>query len=77
MRAWLICLAWGSATLATGVASAQELSLETVVKIALSRNERAEIADQNVVSAEAAITKARAAFLPTISANASETARKT
>ncbi len=75
MRAWLICLAWGSATLATGVANAQELSLETVVKIALSRNERAEIADQNVVSAEAGITKARAAFLPTISANASETIR--
>jgi len=75
MRAWLFCLAVGSATLATDLASAQELTLETVVKIALARNERAEIADQNVISAQAGVTKARAAFLPTISANASETLR--
>ncbi|MEO7037313.1 MAG: TolC family protein [Polyangiaceae bacterium] len=56
-------------------ALAQDLSLQSVVKLALSRNERSEIADQNVISAEAAVTKARAAFLPNISASAGETWR--
>ncbi len=41
-------------------ASAQDLSLQSVVKLALTRNERAEIAAQNVVSADAAVSKARA-----------------
>jgi outer membrane protein TolC len=75
MRAWLFCLAWGSATLATGSCWAQDLSLETVVKIALTRNERAEIAAQSVVAADAAITKARAAFLPSLTLAAGETLR--
>jgi outer membrane protein TolC len=57
-------------TLATGSSWAEDLSLETVVKIALSRNERAEIADQSVVSADAAVSKARAAFLPTLTLSA-------
>ncbi|HEY4106757.1 MAG TPA: TolC family protein [Polyangiaceae bacterium] len=75
MRSWLFCLVWGSATLATVSSSAQELSLETVVKIALTRNERAEIAAQSVVIADAAVIKARAAFLPTLSMAAGETLR--
>jgi outer membrane protein TolC len=52
-----------------------DLSLEAVVKTALARNERAEIADQSVVSADAAVTKARAAFLPTLTMSAGETLR--
>ncbi|HWZ92339.1 MAG TPA: TolC family protein, partial [Polyangiaceae bacterium] len=60
-------------TLASGSSWAEDLSLETVVKIALSRNERAEIADQSVVSADAAVSKARAAFLPTLTMSAAET----
>ncbi len=56
-------------------ASAQDLSLQSVLKLALTRNERAEIAAQNVVSADAAVTKARAAFLPNISLSAGETWR--
>ncbi|HEY1536396.1 MAG TPA: TolC family protein [Polyangiaceae bacterium] len=54
---------------------AQDLSLASVVKLALSRNERAEIAEQNVVAADAAVTKARAAFLPSLNLTAGETYR--
>ena len=54
---------------------AQDLSLAAVVKTALSRNERAEIADQAVVSADAAVSKARAAFLPSLTLSAGETLR--
>lgn len=75
MRSWLFCLAWGSATLATSHLFAQDLSLEAVVKTALSRNERAKIADQSVVSADAAVSKARAAFLPSLTLSAGETLR--
>jgi outer membrane protein TolC len=46
-----------------------------VVKTALARNERAEIAEQSVVSADAAVTKARVAFLPTLNLTAGETFR--
>jgi outer membrane protein TolC len=89
MRSRLFCLAWGLATLATGHVRAQDatpanapgalppvdLSLAAVVKTALARNERAEIADQSVVSADAAVTKARAAFLPSLTLSAGETLR--
>jgi outer membrane protein TolC len=75
MRCWLFCLAWGSATAGTGAARAEDFSLETVVRVALTRNERAEIADQSVVSADAAVSKARAAFLPSLSLSAGETLR--
>src|SRR5450755_2828588 len=75
MRWWLFCLAWGSARLAAWSAQAEDLSLETVVKVALTRNERAEIAAQSVVAADAAVTKARVAFLPTLNMTAGETLR--
>jgi outer membrane protein TolC len=75
MRSWLICLAWSTVTLAAGSAWAEALSLDVVVKTALSRNERAQIADQSVASAEAAVTKARAAFLPSLNLSAGETLR--
>jgi outer membrane protein TolC len=57
------------------LARAEELSLEAVVKTALTRNERAEVADQSVVSADAAVSKARAAFLPSLNLSAGETLR--
>jgi len=75
MRSWLFCLAWGSTLLVAGSAAAETLSLESVVKTALARNERAQIADQSVVSADAALTKARAAFLPSVNLSAGETLR--
>lgn len=56
-------------------AAADDLSLQSVVKLALTRNERAEIADESVISADAAVTKARAAFLPTVTLSANETLR--
>jgi outer membrane protein TolC len=64
-----------SVLLSTTAGWAQDLSLQSVVKLALSRNERAEIAAQNVVSADAAVTKARAAFLPSLNMTAGETYR--
>jgi outer membrane protein TolC len=68
-------LAGCAALLITQQARAEDLSLQSVVKLALSRNERAEIASQNVVAADAALAKARAAFLPSLSLSAGETYR--
>ena len=51
------------------------LQLHEAVTMALSRNERARISDLNVVVADAAIERARAAFLPVISMNGSDTQR--
>ncbi len=64
-----------SVMLITSSGWGQDLSLASVVKLALSRNERAEIAEQNVVAADAAVTKARAAFLPSLNLTAGETYR--
>lgn len=56
-------------------AFAQEVTIVDVVRIALSRNERAPIADLTVDSADAAVTRARAGFFPTVTLTASETLR--
>jgi len=67
--------------LALGVAlvarpgAAQQTSLGEVIRLALERNERSAIAAMGVVSADAAVAKARAAFLPTVSLSGSETLR--
>ncbi len=71
-KAALVCV---SLLLLAANASADDLSLQSVVKLALSRNERAEIAEESLVSADAAVTKARAAFLPTVNLSASESYR--
>jgi outer membrane protein TolC len=73
LREALSLLVSCSVLLITTSGWAQDLSLQSVVKLALSRNERAEIADQNVISADAAVTKARAAFLPSLNLAAGET----
>jgi outer membrane protein TolC len=62
--------------LLTGVARGAEpappsgtpLRLDDAVRLALTRNERAKVADLNVVVADANVEKARAAFLPVLTA---------
>ncbi|HEX3595415.1 MAG TPA: TolC family protein [Polyangiaceae bacterium] len=51
---------------------ADVVSLSDAVRLALARNERSKIANLQVVSAEAAVHRARAGFLPTLSLGASE-----
>jgi len=51
------------------------LTLESAIKMALSGNERALSADQNVNAADARLTKARAFFLPNISVSSTYTRR--
>ncbi len=60
---------------ASGSVFAEELTLAQVVRLALSRNERTQIAALSVASAEAGVTKARAAFLPTVTLAGNETLR--
>ncbi len=48
------------------------LRLEQAVELALSRNERSRISDLNVVVAEAGVERARAAFLPVVTAVGSD-----
>jgi len=56
--------AWSGA--AAGAQGDGSLRIEDAVSFALSRNERARIADLNVTVASAAVDKARVAFLPTV-----------
>jgi outer membrane protein TolC len=53
-------------------AAVGSLRLEEAVRLALTRNERAKISDLNVVVAEAAVEKARAAFLPLLTAQGND-----
>ena len=61
-----------SALLAPQLARAEDLPLQEVIRLALARNERAQIARLTLVTADAAVTKARAAFLPSFNLGASE-----
>jgi len=54
---------------------AQELTLAGAVQLALTRNERSRLAGLNVESADAAVAKARAAFLPSVNFGGTETLR--
>ena len=49
------------------------MSIEQAVQLALTRNERAAIAELNVVVADAGVEKARTAFLPVLTANGTVT----
>jgi len=51
------------------------ISIEQAVQLALTRNERAAIAELNVVVADAALAKARTAFMPVLVANGAFTWR--
>ncbi len=48
---------------------ADDLKIEDAVSLALSKNERAKISDLNVTVADAAVDRARTAFLPTLTAS--------
>jgi len=56
-------------------AQGAELRIEDAVNLALSRNERAKIADLNVTVSEAALARARTAFFPSVLVNGSFTTR--
>ena len=56
----------------TPAAAPAQLRLEDAVRYAVSRNERARISDLNVDVADAAVEKARAAFLPIITMTGSD-----
>jgi len=57
---------WSSSSRAAGV------SLTEAVRLALSRNERSGIAALDVVTADAAVARARAGFLPTVTVGGTE-----
>jgi outer membrane protein TolC len=63
--------------LTCGPAFAQEapLTFESAIQLATSRNERARIADLNIVVAAAGVEKARSGFLPVATLNSSDTQR--
>jgi outer membrane protein TolC len=52
---------------------AASLRLEEAVRLALARNERAQISDLQVTVAEAGVERARAGFLPTVALTGSDT----
>jgi outer membrane protein TolC len=54
-------------------APAAALRIEDAVQLALTRNERAHIAELDIVIAEAGVAKARTAFLPVVSASGNDT----
>lgn len=61
--------------LETQVAHADELTLEQVIQLALTRNERARVADAKAEVGAAGVEKARVGFLPTVTLLGSETLR--
>jgi outer membrane protein TolC len=65
---WLAGAGLGLALVAPFARAAEspELRIEDAVTLALSRNERAKIADLNVTVADAAVARARTAFFPTV-----------
>lgn len=75
MRTLAIAVSLTVALLVPGFARADELTLEAVIRLALERNERARLADARVASADAAVSRARAGFLPSVVLSASETLR--
>jgi outer membrane protein TolC len=56
-------------------AAAEDLTLQAAIQTALSRNEQALIADAKVTAADAPVMRARAYFLPNITASGSYTRR--
>ncbi len=57
------------------IAGADPLRVEDAVQLALTRNERSRIAELNVTEADAAVARARTAFLPVLSANGNDQIR--
>lgn len=57
-------------------ASAEQLTLERAVALAVQRDERARIADEDVAAAEAQVARARAFFFPDLNAQGSYVVRR-
>jgi outer membrane protein TolC len=68
-------VARGAGGEALAPAQAGPLRMADAIKLALARNEIAKIADDQILVADAAVEKARVAFLPVITATAVDTAR--
>jgi outer membrane protein TolC len=64
-----------AATTHVAKAADQPLRIEDAVKLALAKNEAAQIAEYQVDVADAAVEKARVAFLPVLTATGSDTLR--
>jgi outer membrane protein TolC len=64
-----------TATAPAPATPAGPLTLAQAVRLALTRNERAGIADLDVAVAEAAVSRARSEFLPALSASGNDTLR--
>src|SRR5579864_172097 len=60
------CALWSASASAKDDPPLARLRLEDAVTLALSTNERARISDYQVLVAEAAVEKARSAFLPVL-----------
>ncbi len=78
LRSACLPLAFAAATVAVAqqaMAADQPLNIDDAVKLALARNETAQIADYQVDVADAAVEKARVGFLPVITATGSDTLR--
>jgi outer membrane protein len=68
----------GIAAILLGTASARaddSLTLDQAIQLALSRNERAQITDLEIVEADAAVERAHVAFLPALNATGADTYR--
>ncbi len=71
----VIVLALSSLTLSVARAEDSGLTLETAVRLALTRNERALAADAEIRAAEARVTRARSYFMPTLTTTGTYTRR--
>src|SRR5581483_2315716 len=73
VRGWLPLVAALAAVIAARAAEAQPLRLEDAVHLALTRNERARIADLQSTISRAGVERALAGFLPVLSASGNDT----
>ncbi len=69
-----VLLSFAAVCLSTTVVHADDsLTLDQAIQLALTRNERAAIADLETVQADAAVDRARVAFLPVLNASGNDT----
>jgi outer membrane protein TolC len=69
-----VVLSVAAVLLGSGVARADDsLTLDQAIQLALTRNERSAISDLEIVQADAAVERARVAFLPALNASGNDT----
>jgi len=71
----IIAFSLAAAVLVSGEENKPVLTLESAVQSALSRNERAAVADQRIIASDARSMKGRSVFLPTLNLSGSYTRR--